>query len=225
MFTYPLQLSAIQRSATVSSQNRGWSCSLNSYNTHRSRCQQQSHPRTVVGHVHLPPTPLSDPDFSNTLIPQSWFVMFTYHLQHSAIQRSATVSSQNRDWSCSLTRYNSQRSRGQQQSHPRTVVGHVHLTPTTLTDPDVSNSLIPEPWLVMFTYLLHHSAIQTSATRSSPNRGLSCSLTTYNTQRSRGQQQSHPRTVVGHVHLPPTTLSDPEVSNSLIPEPWLVMFT
>src|SRR5437588_440447 len=109
MFTYQLQYSANQMSAIASSQNCGWSCSLTSYNTQRASGQQFSHPRSVVDHVHLPPTTLSEPEVSNCLLPELWLIMFTYHLQHSASQRSATVWCQNCGWSCSLTSYNTQR--------------------------------------------------------------------------------------------------------------------
>ena len=46
-------------------------------------------------------------------------------------------------------------------------------------------------------------------------------VTPYNTQRARGQQLSRRRLVVGPVHLLPTTISEPEVSNCLVAEPWL----
>src|SRR5207237_2877735 len=101
----------------------------------------------------------------------------------------------------------------------RTVVDPVHLPTTTPSDPEVSNWLVREPWSILFTYLLQHPAIQRSAIGSSENRGRSCSLTRYNTQRSRCQQLARPRTVVDPVKLLATTPSDPDVSNWLAPEP------
>src|SRR5207302_6321387 len=96
-------------------------------------------------------------------------ILFTYPLQHSASQRSAIALSRNRRWSCSLTSYNTQRARGQQLPCPGTAVGPVHLPTTTLSEPEVSNCLVPEPPLIMFTYQLQHSASQRSAITSSRN--------------------------------------------------------
>src|SRR5207237_1050480 len=171
MFTYVLQRTAIQRSAIVSSKIRGWSCSLTIYNVQRSRGQQLSHPRSVIEHVHLLSTTNSTPEVSNCLMRDPELIMFTYVLQRTAIQRSAIVSSKIRGWSCSLTSYNVQRSRGEQLSHPRSGVDHVHLRSTTHSDPEVSNCLIQDPWLMMFTYLLQRTAIQRSAIVSSKIRG------------------------------------------------------
>src|SRR5437879_11301437 len=100
---------------------------------------------------------------------------------------------------------------------PETAVDPVHLPPTTLREPEVSNCLVPEPPLILFTYPLQHSASQRSAIGLSRNRRRSCSLTSYNTQRARGQQLACPGTAVDPVHLPPTTLSEPEISNYLVP--------
>src|SRR5205807_5875961 len=111
-----------------------------------------------------------------------------------------------------LTSYNTQRASGQQLPCPRAAVGPVHLPATTFSKPEVSNCLVPEPWLVLFTYPLQHSASQRSAIALPRNRGWSCSLTRYNIQQARGQQLPCPGTVVIPVKLPATTFSKPESS-------------
>src|SRR5437868_2182328 len=97
--------------------------------------------------------------------------MFIQSIQYPAIQRTSIACSQSSSFVCSLSCYNTQRARGQQLPRPRTVVDHVHLPPTTLSEPEVSNCLVPELWLIMFTYKLQHSASQRSAIASSQNRG------------------------------------------------------
>src|SRR5205807_7155709 len=111
-----------------------------------SRGQQLSCPRSGVDHVHLPTTAQSDPEVSNCLV------------------RDPRMS-------CSLTRYNAQRSRGQQLSRPRSVVDHVPIPATTHSNPDVSNCLVQDPGLIMFIYLLQRTAIQRSVIFSSKIRG------------------------------------------------------
>src|SRR5437660_65288 len=82
--------------------------------------------------------------------------MLTYFLQHGAIQRSAIVSPNTGDLSCSRTFYNAQRSRGQQLSRPGLVIDYVHLRATTHSDPEVSNRLSSNPCCIMITNLLQH---------------------------------------------------------------------
>src|SRR5207302_9416467 len=98
-------------------------------------------------------------------------ILFPYTPQHSPSQRSSIASPRTPGLSCSLTSYNTQRARDQQLPCPRTAVDPVHLPTTTLSKPEVSNCLVPEPRLILFTYLLQHSASQRSAIALSPNRG------------------------------------------------------
>src|SRR5207253_2443160 len=149
--------------------------------TQRAGGQQVPGLRIVVDHVHLLATTLSEPEVSKFQVRESWLILFTYTLQHSASRRSAISSSENRGCSCSLTIYNTQRAGGQQVPRPRIVVDPVHLLATTLSEPEVSNFLVGEWWLVLFTYYLQQSASRRSAISSSENRGWSCSLTSYNT--------------------------------------------
>src|SRR5437868_5584105 len=176
----------------MSSNTRGQSYSLTSYNPQRSRSQKFSSTTPEDIHAYLPPTTHSDPEVSNCLVQYPWSVMLTYYLQPTAIQRSETFSSNTRGWSSLLTRYNPQRSRGQKLSCPIPVVSHVHLLPTTHSDPEVSNCLVQYAWLIMFTYHLQPTAIQRSEIASFNTRGGSCSLTSYNPQRFRGQKLPRP---------------------------------
>src|SRR5205807_1911440 len=119
----------------------------------------------------LLPTALSEPVVSKFPRQEPGLVLPTYILQHSVSQWSASSSSKNRVWSCPLTFYNTQRASGQQLPHLRTVVDPAHLQPTTLSEPVVSNFPISEPYLVLPTYNLQHSASQWSAISPSQNRG------------------------------------------------------
>ncbi|PWW76158.1 hypothetical protein C7212DRAFT_318618 [Tuber magnatum] len=57
------------------------------------------------------------------------------------------------------------------------MVDTAHLPSTALSELDVSNYLVPELWLILFTYLIQHSASWRSAIDSFQNCGRSCSLT------------------------------------------------
>src|SRR5437868_2182327 len=97
--------------------------------------------------------------------------MLTNLQQHSASERSEIAKSQRRYRSCSFSRYNIQRSREHLLPALRAVVSYVHCHATTLSEPEVSNCLVPEPWLIMFTYHLQHSASQRSAIALCQNCG------------------------------------------------------
>src|SRR5207302_1373305 len=91
--------------------------------------------------------------------------------------------------------------------------------------PEVSDCVLQDRWLIKFTYFLQCIAIQRSAIVSSKIRGRSSSRTSYNAQRSRGQQLSRLRSDRKSVELVHTMHSDPEVSNCLVQELLLSKFT
>src|SRR5207302_8334901 len=84
----------------------------------------------------------------------------------------------------------------QQFPRPRIGVDPVHLLPTTLSEPEVSNFLARESWLILFTYSLQHSASLRSAISSSENRGCLCSRTDYNSPCIHRQQLYCPRALI-----------------------------
>ncbi|PWW74295.1 hypothetical protein C7212DRAFT_365301 [Tuber magnatum] len=160
--------------------------------------------------LHSLSTTLSETEVSNCLAPEPWLFLFTYQLQHSARHGSAIVSLQNRGCSCSLTLYNTQRD-------------------IALSKADVTNYIVPEPWLIVLNYQLQHSASPWSATPLSWNPGRNHPLTSYNTQRDTGQQLCRSITVDGPVlllavtlidpfHLPPTSHNEPDVSYRSYPK-------
>src|SRR5205807_10123704 len=119
--------------------------------------------------------------------------------------------------SCSLTSY-TQRARGQQLPCPGTAVDPVHLPTTTLSEPEVSNCLVPEPPLILFTYPLQHSASQRSAMVSSCKRRRSGTHKLYHPIRTLANRCPRYHKTYVEDHLPSITPANQQIRTSHSPE-------